>query len=144
MRHRCGSWCHLGEGDFSCGPLKAVIPAKAGILWGVRLISAEKLQARRSCTEGQRHCRRVDSRFRGNDCAPNDTSTHVRAWEQGLGSAEFIAEMTYCPILRCLLQMVQAHGQGLVLGVGKRVHFGVVDLTEQSPCDLCPTTGTAP
>jgi hypothetical protein len=24
-------WCHLGEGDFSCGPVKAVIPAKAGI-----------------------------------------------------------------------------------------------------------------
>jgi hypothetical protein len=30
------------------------------------------------------------------------------------------------------------------LGVGKQVHFGIVDPTEQSPCILCPTSGTAP
>jgi hypothetical protein len=87
----------------------------------------------------------VDSRFRGNDCAPNDTSTQVRAWEQGLGSVEFIAGMTYCLIMRRLRQMVRAHGQGFILAVGKQVHFGVVDLlTEQSPCTLCPTTDAVP
>jgi hypothetical protein len=32
----------LGEGDFSRGPLKAVIPAKAGIHWEVRLIRAQQ------------------------------------------------------------------------------------------------------
>jgi hypothetical protein len=37
-----GYWCHLGEVDFSCGLVKAVIPAKAGIQWEVRLISAEQ------------------------------------------------------------------------------------------------------
>ena len=44
-------WCHLGEVDASCGPVKAVIPAKAGIQWEVRLIRAEQFQARRTCTK---------------------------------------------------------------------------------------------
>jgi hypothetical protein len=52
--------------------------------------------------------------------------------------------MTYRLIMRRLRQMVRAHGQGFVMGGGKQVHFGVVDLTEQSPCTLSPTTGTAP
>jgi hypothetical protein len=52
--------------------------------------------------------------------------------------------MTYCLIMRRLRPMVRAHGQGFVLGVEKQVHVGVVDLTEQSPCILCPTTGTVP
>jgi hypothetical protein len=68
----------------------------------------------------------------------------VRAWEQGLGRAKFIAETTYCLSMRRLRQMVQAHGQGFVLGVGKQAHFGVEGLPEQSPCILCPTTGTVP
>jgi len=41
--------CHLGEVDFSCGPLKAVIPAKAGIQSEVRLIRAEQFYASRTC-----------------------------------------------------------------------------------------------
>jgi GH25 family lysozyme M1 (1,4-beta-N-acetylmuramidase) len=52
--------------------------------------------------------------------------------------------MTYRPIIRRLCQMVQAHGQGFVLGVGKQVDFGVVNLKKQSPCILCPTIGTMP
>ena len=59
-------WCHLGKVDFSCGPAKAVIPAKAEIysanLWRCAVVA-------------------LDSRFRGNDRRlewipiPNDTST---------------------------------------------------------------------
>jgi len=38
----------LGEVDFSCGPVKAVIPAKAGIQWEARLIRAEQFYATRT------------------------------------------------------------------------------------------------
>ena len=57
--------CHWGEVDFSCRPVKAVIPAKAGIQ------SADSAFPK-GCT--------VDSRFRGNDyglrppCLASDTA----------------------------------------------------------------------